>query len=187
MKFFEQKLPGVWLIKGDPYTDNRGAFRRNFCTQEYREHGLNPLVVQTNISQNYKQHTLRGFHLQQKPFGEDKTLCCFFGVVFDIVLDLRVDSPTFLQWMSLELDAQKIESLYVPQGCANAYMSLTDNTMMLYYMSEFYHPESSLGVRYNDPFFKFVWPVEPLIISDKDRAIANFDPDVYRTANSTLK
>lgn len=176
MKFYEQDLPGVWLIEPEPFVDNRGALRRHFCQKEFEAHGLETQIRQTNLSENHHKHTLRGFHYQEKPFEESKTLSCMQGGIYDIVVDLRPDSKTFLKWQSFEITAKNQLSLHVPFGCANAYLSLEDNTTIHYYMSEFYAPGSYRGFRYNDPLFQFEWPTEPAVISEKDLAYPDFDP-----------
>ena len=135
--------------------------------------------MQTNISQNKKKYTLRGFHYQIEPFAESKTLTCIRGKIYDIVVDLRPDSDAFLKWESFEFGSDNNLGLHVPKGCANAYISLDDSTMVIYYMSEFYSPQASNGFRYNDPFFDFKWPVEPAVISDKDNNYPDFNPKSF--------
>lgn len=176
MKFREQKINGVWLIETEPLADARGAFRRHFCHLEFGQSGLESTILQTGISENYRKHTLRGFHYQVKPFEEFKTLSCMRGAIYDVVVDLRPGSSTFLQWISFELKAGDELSLHVPAGCANAYLTLEDSTTILYYMSEIYSAASYRGFRYNDPLFGVTWPVEPEIISEKDRSYPDFDP-----------
>ena len=176
MKFHQQKFKGVWLIEAEPVKDNRGAFRRHFCQKEFQEIGLETGIVQTNISENRKKHTLRGFHYQLPPDEEAKVLTCLQGAFYDVIVDLRPDSESFLQWMPIELKAGDNLSLYIPSGCANGYITLEGSTTILYYMSEFYSPGSYTGFRYNDPLFSVEWPAEPSVISDKDRSFDNFDP-----------
>jgi len=176
MKFREQKIGGVWLIEAEPLVDDRGAFRRHFCRQEFKKRGLESQILQTNISENFRKHTLRGFHYQVKPFEEAKTLSCMRGAIYNIVVDLRPGSSTFLQWVSFELKADDGLSLHVPAGCANAYLTREDFTTILYYMSEAYSAGGYRGFRYNDPLFGFKWPAEPVVISEKDRSYPDFDP-----------
>lgn len=177
MKFYEQKIPGVWLIEAEPFVDKRGEFYRNFCQKDFSEKNIESKMAQINISKNKKKYTLRGFHYQIEPYAESKTLSCLQGKIYAIVVDLRPDSDTFLKWTALELDCNSNLGLHVPRGCANAFLSLKDNTTLLYYMSEFYVPQAAKGFRYNDPFFDFKWPAEPAIISDKDRDYPDFDPN----------
>lgn len=174
MKFYEQKIKGVFLIEPEPFKDNRGALRRHFCQNEFKKNNLATDVCQTNISENTKAYTLRGFHYQKAPKEENKTLSCIRGAIYDIVVDIRPQSKTYLQWQSFELSAANGLGLYVPQGCANAWMTLHDDTWIFYYHSEFFSPGFESGIRYNDPFFNFTWPHKPSVISDKDSAYPDF-------------
>jgi dTDP-4-dehydrorhamnose 3,5-epimerase len=176
MKFTELGLKGVWIIEPDVFTDERGVFFRDFCSEEYAAHGLAPVAVQGNVSENTHAGTLRGFHYQSGRFAEAKTLACLTGALYDIIVDLRPESPTFMQWVSAEISAADRRSLHVPAGCANAWLTTAANTVIHYYMSEKYSPESYRGFRYNDPAFGFRWPGDPRVISDKDRTFPDFDP-----------
>ena len=175
MKFSEQEIKGLWLIEAEPVLDARGAFRRHFCQKEYEKHGLQTDIAQTNISENPKKHTLRGFHYQVKPFEENKTLTCLQGSIYAVIVDIRSDSKTFMEWISIELVAGDNRSLYIPAGCANAYLTLEDSTAILYYMSEFYTPGSYEGFRYNDPNFSIKWHFEPEVVSPKDQSFPDVD------------
>lgn len=174
MKFSEQKLEGVYLIEPEPHKDERGMLRRHFCQNEFAEYGLMNDIKQTNVSENRRKHTLRGFHFQLPPHSESKVISCIKGSIYDIVVDLREESKTYLQWKSFELTEENRLSLYVPIGCANAYLTLQDNSWILYYHSEFYAPGGEGGIRYNDPLFKFNWPAEPKVISPKDLNLSDF-------------
>lgn len=176
MKFTDLAVAGAFLIDAEPFTDERGTFRRHFCRDEFAKHGLDPNVAQGNISENPKRGTLRGFHFQHMPAKEGKTLSCAMGAVYDIIVDLRPNSPTFLKWDSLELSAKTRNSLYVPAGCGNAWLTLEDNTHVHYYMTSMYEPGRDAGIRYNDPSFKFTWPMEPVVISAKDLSYPDLDP-----------
>ena len=176
MKFHKQQFEGVWLIEAEPIADSRGAFRRHFCQKEFQEIGLDIEIVQTNISENQKKHTLRGFHYQLPPHEEAKVLTCLQGAIYDVIVDLRPDSESYLKWLPVELKAEDNLSLYVPSGCANGYLTLEDSATILYYMSEFYSPGSYTGFRYNDPLFSVKWPAEPVVISEKDVSFDNFCP-----------
>jgi len=178
MKFEEQKIKGVFLIQAEPFMDERGVFRRHFCQREFLRHGIDTRVAQANVSENIHKHTLRGFHFQLAPHGEGKTISCLAGSFYDIVVDLRPYSPTFLQWISLTIRAKDRTSLHVPAGCANAFLTLEDNMLAQYYVSDYYHKESEQGIRYNDPLFHFEWPYEPAHISAKDASFPNFDPKI---------
>ena len=170
----------MWLIEPVVHEDGRGSFRRHFCAEEFAEHGLAPVAVQGNISENPHRGTLRGFHYQIGRFAEAKTLSCMTGAIHDIVVDLRPDSPTFMKWIAVEISSDDRRSLHVPVGCANGWLTLAPNTTLHYYMSEVYAPSSARGFRYNDPAFGFRWPMEPLVIADKDRSFPDFDPSSLR-------
>ena len=176
MKFLETHLAGVWLIEPELFRDARGAFRRTYCAAEFAAHGLHSAVVQGNVSENPHAGTLRGFHFQAPPYGEAKTLMCFTGSLFDIVVDLRPTSKTFLQWISIEIAAADRRMLHVPAGCANAWRTTAPDTSVHYYMSEVYRPEADRGFRYNDPAFGFRWPRPPVVISERDASFPDFDP-----------
>ena len=169
MIFEPQIIPGVFLIKPTPFVDARGIFRRHFCGREFADHGLVNSVQQANVSENAAAFTLRGFHYQLPPHGEGKTLSCLRGQVHDIVVDLRMDSPTFKKWLSFELDTEARCSLHVPPGCANAFLTREDDCLVHYYCSHSYTPAAERGIRFDDPAFGFVWPALPRHISDKDR------------------
>lgn len=175
MKFHETRIPGVWIIDAEPFTDARGAFRRHFCAREFRAHGIATDVVQGNVSENPHEGTLRGFHYQVPPFGEAKTMSCLTGSIYDIVADLRPDSPAFMQWIGVEISADNRRSLHVPAGCANAWLTTSPNTIVHYYMSEAFEPASGRGIRYDDAAFGFRWPSAPKVISEKDLAYPPFD------------
>jgi dTDP-4-dehydrorhamnose 3,5-epimerase len=176
MIFREQRLSGVFTIEPESYSDERGLLRRHFCQREFAKQGIMTDVKQSNISENKKRYTLRGFHYQLPPYGENKILSCIKGAIFDVIVDLREDSDSYLRWESFELTEENRLSLYVPTGCANAYLTLEDNTWIFYYHSEFYTPGAESAIRYNDPFFKFDWPAAPSVISEKDRNYPDFNP-----------
>jgi dTDP-4-dehydrorhamnose 3,5-epimerase len=176
MKFTELGLAGVWLIEPDLHSDSRGVFRRHFCAREFGAHGIVPTVAQGNISENPELSTLRGFHYQTGAHQEAKTLSCVAGAIYDIVVDLRGGSRTFMKWIAVELSAKDRRSLHVPVGCANGWLTTANDTIIHYYMSEFYAPEADHGFRYDDPAFSLHWPATPKIISDKDRSYPDFDP-----------
>ncbi len=179
MIFREQELFGVFLIEPEPYADERGLFRRHFCEREFSELGLLTGIKQCNVSENKRRYTLRGFHYQLPPHAENKLLSCIKGAVHDIVVDLRKGSETCLKWQSFQLTEENRLSLYVPAGCANAYLTLQDNTWIFYYHSEFYTAGAEGGIRYDDPLFNFDWPVKPEVISEKDRNIPIVNPMTF--------
>lgn len=175
MKFTQLAIADVWLIEPELIEDNRGVFRRSFCADEYKNNGLLPTVLQGNISENPKLGTLRGFHFQTAPHQEAKTLTCIVGAIFDVVVDLRPKSKTFLKWLSVELSAKNRNSIYLPPGCANAYLTTDHNSVIHYYLSEVYAPKSYRGFNYADPQFSFIWPIKPVIISQKDKNLPELD------------
>ena len=175
MLFFEQKISGVFLIEPEPFQDERGEFRRHFCKSEFSEHNIITDISQSNLSYNNNAYTLRGFHYQINPFSEGKTFSCLKGEIYDIVVDLRRDSKTFLDWIAFEINDKNKYSLHVPPGCANAFLTLKDNTLIHYYCSASYNPESERGIRYDDPKFSFEWPNEPAFVSQKDYLHPDFE------------
>lgn len=175
MKFKELDIAGAWLIEPELVCDERGVFRRHFCSKEFAAHGIDTSVMQGNISENPHLHTLRGFHYQLAPHAEGKTISCFSGALYDIIVDLRPDSKTFLQWVAVTINAKDRTSLYIPPGCANAYLTVAPDTVVHYYMSEIYSPGSYCGFNYTDPSFKFEWPAKPKLVSEKDKSLPNCD------------
>ena len=174
MLFLETKLNGAFTIDVQRIEDSRGFFARAFCKREFEQRGLNPAILQCNVSFNPQKGTLRGMHYQQEPFREVKVVRCIAGAIFDAIVDLRPDSSTYRQWTGVELSAQNGRSLYVPEGFAHGYLTLTENTEVFYQVSEFYSPGYERGIRWNDPAFRIQWPIEPLIISPKDASHPDF-------------
>lgn len=168
MKFTETKLKGAFIIAPDLIQDERGFFARTFCRREFEEHGLNPDLVQCNISFNKVKGTLRGMHYQAAPHAEAKLVRCTAGAIYDVIIDLRPTSSTLKQWFSVELTAENHQSLYVPEGFAHGYQTLQPDTEILYQVSEFYHPPSEQGVSWNDPAFRIKWPLPAAVVSKKD-------------------
>jgi len=175
MKFQGTKLSGVFEIHLDPILDERGFFARSWCQREFEEHGLNPKLVQCNVSFNARKGTLRGLHYQAAPYPEAKLVRCIRGSIYDVVVDLRPDSLTFKDWIGVELTQMDRNMVYVPEGCAHGFLTLEDQAEVLYQMSEFYHQESARGVRWDDPAFQVVWPGEVDVISERDRTYPSFD------------
>lgn len=175
MIFTETKLRGAFVIDIEPLEDERGFFARAWSQDEFEKYGLNPRLVQCNISFNKKRGTLRGMHYQAPPFQEAKLVRCTKGAIFDVIIDLRRDSSTFQQWFSVELSADNHRALYVPEGFAHGFQTLADNCEVFYQMSEFFHPECARGVRWDHPTFDVKWPIyPPSFISrmDADRPFA---------------
>lgn len=174
MIFIETKLSGAFIIKPELLEDDRGFFSRTFCRKEFEMNGLNPHLVQCSISFNEKAGTLRGMHYQQTPYAEVKLVRCTMGAIYDVILDLRPESPTFRQWTAIELSAENHLMLYIPEGFAHGFQTLRDNNEVFYQMSDFYHPEAARGIRWNDPAFNIQWPMKVVIISSKDSQYSDF-------------
>jgi dTDP-4-dehydrorhamnose 3,5-epimerase len=169
MEFGKLAIDGVYLIQQTPFQDERGGLRRHYCQKEFESAGLDGNIAQSNLSTNINKGTLRGFHYQKPPFEENKTISCMTGSIFDVIVDLRQDSESYLKWISINLSEGDNCSLYVPCGCANAFLTLEANTTVHYFMSEFYEPNSYIGFRYDDPKLNIAWPFLPAVISEKDK------------------
>lgn len=174
MIFTETKISGAFIIEPQPITDERGFFARGWCQQELAEHGLNSNVVQVNLSSNKKRGTLRGMHYQLPPDAETKLVRCTRGALFDVLVDLRPESPTYLQWYGIELTEDNYKMLYVPENCAHGFITLADNTEATYQVTAAYAPGAERGLRYNDPAFGIEWPISIEVISQKDRGWADY-------------
>jgi dTDP-4-dehydrorhamnose 3,5-epimerase len=176
MKFNPTPLKGAYTVEIEKRGDDRGFFARVFCENEFAQAGLIPKFVQVNNSLSAKKGTLRGMHYQLVPKAEVKLVRCIRGALWDAIVDLRPDSPSFGKWFGAELNAENRLMMYVPRGFAHAILTLTDDTEALYMVSDFYGPEQERGVRWNDPKFKIAWPIEPSEISPKDAKWPDFDP-----------
>jgi len=174
MLFTETTLPGAFVIDIAPIEDERGFFARTWAPEEFERRGLDPAVVQCNASWNRKRGTLRGMHFQTEPFGEVKIVRCTHGALLDVIVDLRRSSPTYCQWTSVELAAANHRALYIPQGFAHGYITLTDDVEAYYHVSAPFSPAHAAGVRWNDPAFNITWPFVPAVISEKDRTWPDF-------------
>jgi dTDP-4-dehydrorhamnose 3,5-epimerase len=174
MQFLETKLAGVFEIRIEPMSDERGFFARTWCEKEFQSHGLNSSIAQCSASFNNRKGTLRGMHYQAPPFAEMKVVRCGKGAIFDVVVDLRSESSTFKDWIGVELTAENHKMLYVPEGCAHGFLTLEDETEVFYQISEFYHAESARGVRWDDPAFRIEWPTPPEVMSERDRTYPDF-------------
>jgi dTDP-4-dehydrorhamnose 3,5-epimerase len=174
VKFSPTALAGACIIDIEPVRDERGFFARSWCREEFAKHGLNPDLAQCSISFNKKRGTLRGMHYQAKPHEETKVVRCTRGAIYDVIVDLRPESPTFRKWIAVELSADNRRMLYVPPGFAHGFQSLVDDTEVFYQISTFYHPESARGARWDDPAFGIEWPAMERVISDKDRQYPDF-------------
>lgn len=173
--FTETELRGAFVVEPERLEDERGFFARTWDRDEFAAHGLNPALVQCNISYNGRKGTVRGMHYQAAPRKEAKLVRCTRGAIYDVIVDLRPTSPTFKRWVAAELTAQNRRMLYVPEGFAHGFQTLEDGAEVFYQMSEYYHGECSRGVRWDDPAFGIAWPASARrIISDKDRGYPDF-------------
>ncbi len=175
MKFVETKLQGVVLVDIDCLQDERGFFARTVCSKEFAAHGLSAAFVQSSVSYNRAQGTLRGMHYQRAPYEEKKIVRCVRGAIYDVVLDLRPQSPTFRKWIAVELNEDNARAVYIPEGCAHGFQTLTNDTVILYQMTAFFDASSAAGVRWDDPVFGISWPdIKVRVIADKDRQYPDF-------------
>jgi dTDP-4-dehydrorhamnose 3,5-epimerase len=170
MLFHPTPIAGVFLLEPEPVRDERGFFARTWCCREFAARGLNPALVQCSISYNHRRGTVRGMHFQAAPGAEAKLVRCLHGVIHDVALDLRPRSPTFRQWYAAELTADNRRMLYVPEGCAHGFQTLTEGAEVFYQISQFHDPASARGVRWDDPAFGIDWPIRTgITISARDR------------------
>jgi dTDP-4-dehydrorhamnose 3,5-epimerase len=167
--FKATKLKGAFVIEPERKEDERGYFARTFCEREFAEHGLRSRFVQCNTSFNRKKGTLRGMHFQAAPNEEAKLVSCTRGAIFDAIIDLRADSPTYREHVAVTLSVDNGKLLYIPEGFAHGFQTLEDDSEIFYQMSQFYHPESARGVRWNDPAFQIEWPPAERIIIARDQ------------------
>lgn len=179
MIFTEIKLKGAFIIDIQPMEDERGFFARSYSGKEFKDHGLVATIEQANISYNRKKGTLRGMHMQLSPYGETKLVRCSAGAIYDVIIDLRAGSPTFGQWEGIELNQNTHRTLYVPEGFAHGFITLTDNAEVTYLVSQYYTPGAERGFRWNDPAFNIKWPEAPVVISEKDQSHPLFEAETY--------
>lgn len=182
MYFTKTPLADAFIVDLDKKGDDRGFFARFYCTKEFKHHGLDDHFVQVNNSLSAQKGTLRGMHYQLHPKAESKLVRCIKGALYDVILDLRKDSPTFGQSYGCELTADNRRMMYVPKGFAHGFLTLTEDTEALYLVSEFYAPELERGIRWNDPAFNIQWPMKPALVSSKDEEHADFNPDYHLKA-----
>lgn len=179
MKFHPTELEGAYLIELEPHLDERGFFARAFGKREFSEHGLDIDLVQCNISFNRQSGTLRGMHLQVPPFAEKKVVRCISGAVFNVIIDLRPSSPTYKKWAGFNLSAENKFALYIPQGFANGFLTLEEDSELFYLMGEYYEPAAGRGVRWNDPTFLIDWPMPADHINERDRLYPDYSRDRF--------
>lgn len=176
MLFQETPLPGAYVIELEKIEDERGFFARSWCLNEFAARGLDANLVQCNVSYNKRKGTLRGLHYQVPPHAETKVVRCTRGALYDVVVDLRADSPTFLKWFGVELTATNYRMLYIPKRFAHGFQTIEDGTEIFYQMSEFYSPQASRGIHWNAPSLGIVWPDADRTISKKDQEYIDLEP-----------
>ena len=175
MKFLETPLKGAFIIDLEKREDGRGFFARAWCQEEFESNGIYRLPVQANMSFNKKGGTMRGMHYQAAPYQESKLIRCIRGSIYDVIIDLRKDSPTYKQWFGLELNDENRTMLFVPEDFAHGFLALKDNSEVMYQVSAFYNFGSERIIRYNDPSFNIKWPIEVNVISEKDINTPDFE------------
>jgi dTDP-4-dehydrorhamnose 3,5-epimerase len=169
MIFKDTPIADAYIIEPEKISDHRGFFARIWCQDELRKMGLKSELAQSNVGFSYQKGTLRGLHFQESPHAEVKIVRCSRGAIFDVIVDLRPESPSYKHWFSVELSDENCKMIYVPEGVAQGYITLADNTEIYYHTTEFYHPGSASGVRFDDSEFGIVWPIEIAAISQQDR------------------
>ena len=173
MNFIETKLKDCYEIEVFPNKDERGWFARTFCKDEFEKIDHHKEWVQINHSYTKEKGTLRGMHFQNPPYAEIKLVRCIVGKIFDVAIDLRKNSPSFLKWFGTELGAQNRKMLYIPEGCAHGFLALTNDAEVIYHHSSFYNPSSEAGINYLDPALKIEWPIGIEMISERDKSLPN--------------
>jgi dTDP-4-dehydrorhamnose 3,5-epimerase len=176
MIFKPTKLAGAHVIELERHGDERGYFARTFCEREFAEHGLPTHYPQCNTSFNSRAGTLRGMHFQAAPQREAKLVRCTRGAIYDVIVDLRVDSPTRFEWIGVDLTEDNGTALFIPEGFAHGFLTRADTTEVHYHMSDFHRPQGARGVRWDDPRFSIRWPITPSVISERDATYPDFDP-----------
>lgn len=174
MRFIPTCIEGSLIIEPERIEDERGFFARTFCVREFANHGLETAFVQASISYNRNAYTLRGMHFQSQPNAEAKLVSCRAGVMYDVVVDLRPESPSFRRWFAVELTPVNARMIYVPANCAHGFMTLTDNTEVFYQMTTFHEPSLDRGLRWDDPIIGITWPRNPVIMSKRDTELPGF-------------
>lgn len=175
MIFEPQRLPGVVLVTPECHSDDRGFFARTWCAREFEEAGLSPSLAQCSVSWNERRYTLRGMHWEAAPARESKLVRCTRGAVFDVAVDLRLGSPTYLRHIGVELGADDHRALFIPPGVAHGFLTLEDRTEVFYQMDSFYAPGAERGARFDDPAFGIDWPATPAVMSERDRSFPDFE------------
>ena len=175
MIFEETGLIDAYIVKPEKIKDHRGFFARVWCAREFEAVGLNTRLVQSNVSFSHYRGTLRGMHFQTEPHQEAKLFRCIKGAAYHVIIDLRPESTTYMEWEGVELTEENFKMLWVPKGFAHGYLALKDRSVVFYHVNEFYSPENEKGIRWNDTSFNIQWPhVKNVIISEKDLSWPNF-------------
>ncbi len=175
MLFKPTSLAGAVVVELEPHGDERGFFARTLCEREFAEQGLPTRFPQCNLSRNHQRGTLRGMHYNAAPHEESKLVRCIRGAIYDVIVDLRRESPTRYQWVGVELRADNGKALFVPEGFAHGFLTLSDETDVFYHMGAFYEPGAARGFRHDDPLFRIQWPLTPAVISERDATYADFE------------
>ncbi len=182
LRFIETELSGAFIVEAELRADERGHFARAFDASLFEQHGMNPVNAQTNLSHNHRRGTMRGLHYQLAPATETKFLRCVRGAIYDVIVDMRPESPTYRQHIGVELSAENARALYVPEMFAHAYLTLEDDSGVIYQVGEYYTPGQERGLRYDDPALGIEWPVPIEVISDKDRSWPLLDGSTERAS-----
>lgn len=170
MKVKKTKIEGVYIVELEPRGDSRGYFARIFAKEELKKFNIKYDIVHANRSKSQKKGTIRGFHYQKSPKQEDKIVQCIRGSIFDVALDIRKNSKTYGKWVGVELSEENMKMLLIPKGCAHAFQTLKSDTVVEYFVTEYYSPEKERGIRWDDPSFKVKWPVSKVTVSEKDKS-----------------
>ncbi len=176
MRFTETRLRGAYIVEAERIADERGFFALTWARNEFVERGLNPDLAQCNLSYNHHKGTVRGMHWQAAPHAETKLVRCTRGGIYDVIVDIRADSPTYLQWVGVELTAENRRALYIPEGCAHGFQTLEDDSEVLYMITEYYTPAAARGMRWDDPAIGLTWPHPISVISARDAEYPDFRP-----------
>jgi dTDP-4-dehydrorhamnose 3,5-epimerase len=179
VKFGTTSLPGAYIVELEPHADERGFFARTFCEREFAARGLPTRFPQCNLSRNDRARTLRGMHFQAAPYPEAKLVRAVRGGIYDVIVDLRRTSPTFLRWFGIELSAENARALFVPENFAHGFLTTEDRTDVFYHMGESFRPEGARGFRWNDERLGIQWPTVPQVIAERDAHYADFDPEAF--------
>lgn len=174
MIFVATPLPGAFVVELEQHADDRGYFARAWCQREFAAMGLSHEVAQCNVSHTTRRGTLRGMHWQEAPYGEAKLVRCTRGSIWDVIIDLRPDSPTYTRHFGIELNSVSGRALFVPEGFAHGFVTLEDDTDVFYQMSQFHEPNAARGVRWNDPAFGIVWPISEPLLHPRDAHYPDF-------------